>query len=58
MQHFQGLIDMIESIGCEVIYLAPYDPRCNPIEAAFSQVSSPFTRSDWISQILFDMCVA
>jgi hypothetical protein len=38
MQHFQGLIDMIEGIGCEVVYLAPYDPRCNPIEAAFSQV--------------------
>jgi len=38
MQHNQELIDMIQGIGCDIIYLAPYDPRCNPIEAAFSQV--------------------
>lgn len=38
MQHQHELIDMIRSIGCEIIFLAPYDPRCNPEEAGFGEV--------------------
>ena len=30
--------DLIESKGCELIYLPPYSPDLNPIEEAFAKI--------------------
>ncbi len=32
--------DLIESKGCELIYLPPYSPDFNPIEEAFAKLNS------------------
>jgi transposase len=32
--------DLIESKGCELVYLLPYSPDFNPIEQAFSKLKS------------------
>ena len=30
--------ELIESAGCELLYLPPYSPDLNPIEEAFSKI--------------------
>jgi transposase len=30
--------ELVESVGCELLYLPPYSPDFNPIEEAFSKV--------------------
>lgn len=30
--------EIVEAVGCELIYLPPYSPDLNPIEQAFSKV--------------------
>jgi transposase len=32
--------ELIESAGCELLYLPPYSPDLNPIEEAFSKIKS------------------
>ena len=36
----QRVRELIEAKGCELIYLPPYSPDCNPIEGAFSKIKS------------------
>jgi hypothetical protein len=37
--------ELIESRGCELLYLPPYSPDLNPIEEAFSQVKRLLRRA-------------
>jgi transposase len=37
---------IIESAGCELLYLPPYSPDLNPIEQAFSKVKGLLRRSE------------
>ena len=37
LQHKAELLELFDSIGCKVVWLARYDPRCNPIERGFAQ---------------------
>ncbi len=30
--------ELIEAVGCEVLYLPPYSPEYNPVEEAFSKI--------------------
>ena len=34
----EGIKELIEERGCEVVYLPPYSPDFNPIEEAFSKI--------------------
>lgn len=36
IHHDEEMINLIESIGCRVLFLPPYSPDYNPIELAFS----------------------
>jgi hypothetical protein len=36
--------ELLESAGCELLYLPPYSPDFNPIEEAFSKVKGIFVR--------------
>ena len=38
------LIELLEGLGCRVVFLPPYCPDFNPIETAFSTIKS------WISR--------
>ena len=38
IHHDEEMINVIESIGCRVLFLPPYSPDFNPIELAFSTV--------------------
>jgi len=40
IHHDEYLVNLVESIGCKVIYLPPYSPDMNPIETAFSSIKS------------------
>jgi len=40
IHHDEYLVNLIESIGCKIIYLPPYSPDLNPIETAFSSIKS------------------
>ena len=37
--------ELIESRGCELLYLPPYSPDLNPIEEAFSKVKGLLRRA-------------
>ena len=37
--------DIVESVGCELVYLPPYSPDLNPIEEAFSKVKALLRRA-------------
>ena len=38
--------EIIESAGCELVYLPPYSPDLNPIEEAFSKVKGLMRRAE------------
>jgi hypothetical protein len=38
--------EIIEGMGCELLYLPPYSPDFNPIEQAFSKVKGLFRRAE------------
>src|SRR3712207_9367164 len=38
--------ELIESRGCELLYLPPYSPDLNPIEQAFSKVKGLLGRAE------------
>jgi transposase len=38
--------DIVESVGCELVYLPPYSPDLNPIEEAFSKVKGLMRRAE------------
>jgi transposase len=38
--------ELIEGIGCELLYLPPYSPDLNPIEQAFSKVKALLRRAE------------
>jgi transposase len=40
------LRELIESQGCELLYLPPYSPDLNPIEQAFSKVKALLRRAE------------
>jgi hypothetical protein len=44
IHHDKEMINVIERIGCKVLFLPPYSPDYNPIEIAFS------TLKKWIKQ--------
>lgn len=35
-----GVRQAIEKAGCQLLYLPPYSPDCNPIEKAFSKLKA------------------
>jgi transposase len=40
IHHDEYLFNLVESVGCKIIYLPPYSPDLNPIETAFSSIKS------------------
>ena len=38
IHHVDGIVDMIEQVGAMVMFLPPYSPDFNPIEALFSKL--------------------
>ena len=40
IHHDEYLVNLVESVGCKIIYLPPYSPDLNPIETAFSSIKS------------------
>ena len=38
--------DLIESKGCELIYLPPYSPDFNPIEEAFAKLKALLRKAE------------
>lgn len=38
--------EILESVGCELLYLPPYSPDLNPIEQAFSKVKGLLRRAE------------
>jgi len=45
IHHDEFLVNLIESIGCKVLFLPPYSPDFNPIETAFSVIKSWLKRN-------------
>ena len=40
IHHDNELIELLEGLGCRVVFLPPYSPDFNPIETAFSTIKS------------------
>ena len=40
IHHDNNLVELIEGLGCRVVFLPPYSPDYNPIETAFSTIKS------------------
>ena len=40
IHHDEEMINLIERIGCKILFLPPYSPDYNPIELAFSTLKS------------------
>jgi len=38
--------ELIESVGCELLYLPPYSPDLNPIEEAFSKIKGLLRKAE------------
>jgi len=38
--------ELVRSAGCELLYLPPYSPDCNPIEEAFSKVKGLLRKAE------------
>jgi transposase len=38
--------ELVESVGCELLYLPPYSPDFNPIEEAFSKVKGLLRKAE------------
>lgn len=45
IHHHEEMINVIESVGCRVLFLPPYSPDFNPIELAFSKIKSWIKRN-------------
>ena len=43
--------ELVESVGCELLYLPPYSPDFNPIEEAFSKVKGLLRKAEARSRI-------
>ena len=40
IHHDNELVELLEELGCRVIFLPPYSPDFNPIEIAFSTIKA------------------
>ena len=38
IHHDNELVELLEGLGCRVVFLPPYSPDFNPIETAFSNI--------------------
>jgi transposase len=45
IHHNQSLIELINAIGAQVLFLPPYSPDFNPIETAFSFIKGYLKRN-------------
>src|SRR2546423_15247271 len=45
IHHDNELIELLEGLGCRVVFLPPYSPDFNPIETAFSTITSLIRRN-------------
>src|SRR3954467_11431371 len=54
IHHDEELINLIESIGCRVLFLPPYSPDYNPIEIAFSTLKTWFKQNRDFMEICLD----
>ncbi len=54
IHHDEEMIDLIERIGCRVLFLPPYSPDYNPIELAFSTIKVWFKRNRDFMEICLD----
>ena len=55
IHHGGDSVEIIESIGCLVIFLPPYSPDLNPIEEVFSSVKSFMKANESILQVTDDI---
>ena len=51
IHHAGYSVEVIESIGCLVVFLPPYSPDLNPIEEVFSSVKSFMKANESILQV-------
>jgi transposase len=54
IHHDEEMIDLIERIGCRVLFLPPYSPDYNPIELAFSTIKAWFKKNRDFMEICSD----
>ena len=40
IHHDNDLVELIEGLGYQIVFLSPYSPDYNPIEMAFSTIKS------------------
>jgi transposase len=40
IHHDEEMVNLIERIGCKILFLPPYSPDYNPIELAFSTIKT------------------
>jgi hypothetical protein len=45
IHHDENLIEILEELGCHIIFLPPYSPDLNPIETAFGAVKNWIKRN-------------
>jgi hypothetical protein len=45
IHHDENLVEILEELGCRVIFLPPYSPDFNPIEMAFGTIKSWMKRN-------------
>ena len=50
IHHVDSVIEVIEEVGCLLLFLPPYSPDHNPIEECFSKIKSQLRSSDPIAQ--------
>ena len=53
-----ALPQLLAERGCEVRFLPPYSPDCNPIEHAFSTLKTPLRRAEARSREAFEETIA
>lgn len=54
----QKVRELVESRGCEVLFLPSYSPDLNPIELAFSKIKTCVRRSEARSRAALDEAIA
>ena len=45
IHHDNKLVELLEGLGCYVVFFPPYSPDYNPIETAFSTIKSWIRRN-------------
>jgi hypothetical protein len=54
IHHDENLINILEELGCRIIFLPPYSPDLNPIETAFGTIKSWMKRNRDFMNVCID----